>query len=653
MSDLRLEAGVTQSPYYMRRQRQARARRIRRIALVAFLGLILVGVVSAIVYAGSPATLAQGIRVDGVDVGGLSEAEAALLLKHRSEASRGQPVTFSVAGHRFALKANQVGLTSDWAAAVAAARHKGDGFGPLRGLRRAELRLFGGDVAAQATYDRGALKREVARIAKVVDRPHREAAVVRRGLHASTVPARAGRVLDRAAAGTAIVAALASMSRGQWIALPTKVDEPNVTGPMLLRALRQTRTALSAPVVLTVGPTRYRLPRWRIAELLELPANGATKLRIAGPGADKYFERLQKVVNRPARDAQFVVIPNGITIRPDKPGLVVDVPATARALLAASVRRLNRVVPVAVVTHAAKRTTADAKAMGINGIVSSYTTYYGGVPNRIHNVQVVSHLVDNTLIGPGKEFSFNGTTGERNAAKGLLEAPVIINGELENGLGGGTCQVSTTVFNAAYEAGLPITARTNHALYISHYPQGRDATVNYPDIDLKFVNDTGHWLLLRTFVSSSSLSVNLYGTPQHRRVESETAPLVTTGPVPVKQVPDPDLYVGTKVVEESGSAPSSTSVTRRVYDQDGKLLYENTWYSSYVGEKEIVNVGTKPKPKPKPKPKVTNPSTTLPTEPLPTDAGTTGATGATGQAAPTETTPAPAPAAPTVPGPTS
>ena len=127
--------------------------------------------------------------------------------------------------------------------------------------------------------------------------------------------------------------------------------------------------------------------------------------------------------------------------------------------------------------------------MGITGIVSSYTTLYGGVPNRIHNVEVVSHLVDNTLIGPGKEFSFNGTTGERNAAKGLLEAPVIINGELENGLGGGTCQVSTTVFNAAYEAGLPITARTNHALYISHYPQGRDATVNYPDVDLKFVND--------------------------------------------------------------------------------------------------------------------------------------------------------------------
>ena len=171
--------------------------------------------------------------------------------------------------------------------------------------------------------------------------------------------------------------------------------------------------------------------------------------------------------------------------------------------------------------------------MGITGLVGSYETIYGGIPNRIHNVQLVAHLVDDKLIAPGATFSFNGTTGERTAAKGFLEAPVIINGELSTGLGGGICQVSTTVFNAAYEAGLPITTRTNHALYISHYPLGRDATVDYPDIDLKFVNDTDHWLLLRTFVGSSSLVVSLYGTPQHRRVVTETSPLRVTAAPPL------------------------------------------------------------------------------------------------------------------------
>ena len=229
--------------------------------------------------------------------------------------------------------------------------------------------------------------------------------------------------------------------------------------------------------------------------------------------------------------------------------------------------------------------------------MSTYTTYFGGVPNRIHNVELVSHLIDGTLIAPGATFSFNGTTGDRNASKGFLEAPVIINGELTTGLGGGVCQVSTTVFNAAYEAGLNITARTNHALYISHYPQGRDATVDYPDVDLKFVNDTSAWLLLRTFVSSSSLTVNLYGTSPHRRVVSTTAPLVATGQPPTQWVKDPTLAKGQKVIEEAGSPPLATSVHRQVYAADGKLLYDNTWYSHYDGEKRVVHIGTKaPKP---------------------------------------------------------
>ena len=102
--------------------------------------------------------------------------------------------------------------------------------------------------------------------------------------------------------------------------------------------------------------------------------------------------------------------------------------------------------------------------MGITGIVGSYTTTYGGTEGRLHNVRLVAELIDGTLVGPGARFSFNETTGERNAAKGFEAAPVIINGELESGIGGGVCQVSTTVFNAAFEAGLSIEgARTTRS----------------------------------------------------------------------------------------------------------------------------------------------------------------------------------------------
>jgi vancomycin resistance protein YoaR len=273
-----------------------------------------------------------------------------------------------------------------------------------------------------------------------------------------------------------------------------------------------------------------------------------------------------------------------------------------------------------VASAAPRRTTADAKAMGITGLVGAYTTIYGGDPNRIHNVQLVAHLIDKHLIAPGETFSFNQTTGERTAAKGFLEAPVIIDGELATGLGGGVCQVSTTVFNAAYEAGLRITERTNHALYISHYPQGRDATVNYPDTDLKFVNDTPHWLLVRTWVGSDSLTVALYGSPQHRKVESSVTPLVEVGQPPVQRKPDPDLLVGQEVVQDSGSPALSTTATRKVYSASGKLLYDDTWSSSYRALPKIVLVGTKPKPKP---PVVTTTTAPTSTETAPTTTTTT------------------------------
>jgi vancomycin resistance protein YoaR len=234
--------------------------------------------------------------------------------------------------------------------------------------------------------------------------------------------------------------------------------------------------------------------------------------------------------------------------------------------------------------------------MGITGTVGSYETIYGGIANRIHNVQLVAHLVDRKLIAPGATFSFNQATGERSAAKGFLEAPVIINGEVETGLGGGVCQVSTTVFNAAYDAALPITARTNHALYISHYPLGRDATVDYPSVDMKFVNNTPHWLLLRTFVGSDSLVVTLYGAPQHRKVVTDTAPLVSHGKPPVKKTVDRSLAPGTAVVDDPGVPAQSTSVRRRVYDAQGNLLSDATWYSSYRAVPELVRVGPKKKP---------------------------------------------------------
>jgi len=554
--------------------------------------------VLGLAFAGSPSRLASGVRIAGVDVGGKTPHEARSLLQRRADALASVPVTFRVGSRTWALQPRHLGIRVDWGAAVDAVRRQGNGFGPLRGFRRLDLRFFGADVAPPTQVYDAALEAKLNQISATVNVEHREAAIVLRGLRPEIVPSRTGHLLDRHAAAATIVRALAGLKR-EPVGLPIQVDRPKVTASDLRIAQAQVRTALSAHVHLTLGPTGWNLRPPRIARVLQLPADGRRDLRIGGAGASSWFAALAKRVDKAPVDADWAVSKSGIRVIPDQPGHVLDVPRSAKALLRAALVTAPelRSANLTVESVSADRTTAEAQDMDIKGLVASYQTFYGGEPNRIHNVQLVSHLVDKHVIAPGETFSFNHATGARTEDKGFLEAPVIINGELKTGLGGGVCQVSTTVFNAAYEAGLPIVSRTNHALYISHYPQGRDATVNYPDTDLKFTNDTDHWLLLRTWVGSSSLTVALYGTPVHRRVVSETSPLIVTGPPPVRKIKDPTLFVGETVVEERGSSSLKTSNERKVYDADGKLLFDTTFYSSYRGEMKVIRVGTKKRPK--------------------------------------------------------
>ncbi|HEY2777269.1 MAG TPA: VanW family protein [Gaiellaceae bacterium] len=591
----------------VRRRAPARSRLWTRLG-VAGVAAIAVVLVLPLFFAGSKNRLAEGTRIGGIDVGGLTAAQAKSQLANQAARLATVPVTFSAGGRQFKLTAKQLGVVADWSAAVDSARQNGGGIGIVRGYRRLSLELFPHDVAPPTrAYDAG-LDYELQLIQQAVDAPARDAKLVRRGLHITIAGGYSGHTLDRAAARTEIIGALASFSRAP-VSLPVAGTTPHATIASLTAAQRRASLVVSAPVRVIVGDTTLRIPRWRLATILDLRT-----VRFTGPAADRYFARLEKQVDRAPKDAGFAVVSHEITVVPAETGLQLDVPRAAAAVLAAAARPSNRVTRLPLAVAQPKRSTAAAQAMGISGVVGAYETFYGGEANRIHNVQLVAHLVDNKLIAPGATFSFNGTTGERSAAKGFLEAPVIVNGELQTGLGGGVCQVSTTVFNAAYEAGLPITERTNHALYISHYPLGRDATVNYPDVDLKFVNNTDHWLLLRTVVGSSSLVVTLYGTPVHRRVESIAQPLRYVAAPPVQKTVDATLKPGQVVVDDPGVPAQATSVERKVYSPSGKLLSDATWYSSYRAEPKIVRVGPK-KTTPKKKPPATTSTTSTPEPP--------------------------------------
>jgi len=590
-------------------RRRGTAVRTRHIRLAASaLVLVLAALVLGLVFAGTSSRLAQGIRVGGVPVGGLTRAQAIARLHARTARLQNVPVSFVAGGDRFSIRPEELGVEPDWAAAVDAALQRGDGVALVRGYRRLGLRFRPVDVQPRVQAYDAAVAYEIDQLAAKIDRRHVEARLVRHGLAIRVLPGETGRLLDRVAATRVVVDALAGFSR-RPVELPVRVDAPTVTVSDLAPTRVLARRVVCAPVQLRRGSAGVELSPAQLARMLVLPQDGVGRLLLGGHVANAYFARLDRKLAKPARNATFAVAGAHVTIVPSRTGVAVDVPRTAASVLAAAERRTNRIAHLAEIVVQPSRTTAQARAMGITGIVGSYQTFFGGIPNRIHNVELVAHLVDDKLIAPGATFSFNRATGARTADKGFVAAPVIINGELQTALGGGVCQVSTTVFNAAYEAGLPITARTNHALYISHYPLGRDATVNYPDTDLRFVNDTPHWLLLRTFVTSSSLAVNLYGAPQHRLVVTQTSPLRFVSPAPIRRTIDKSLRPGERVIDDYGVPAQSTWVRRKVYAPDGKLLDDATWYSNYVAEPRLVRIGPKKKLAPPKEPATTTVAT--------------------------------------------
>ena len=558
----------------------------------------LVALLLGLAFAGSQHQLAAGTQIAGVDVGGLDEHEAVAKLERRFSRVTAIPVAFAAGDASFSYGADQLAVEPNWGSAVAAAAHAGDGFGPIRGFRRLHTRFFGAEVLPPISVSNGALEFALDNVAAAVDRSPRSAALVRKGLRIETQPERLGQRLDRATAASVVVRALASLERGTGtMPLPVVTVEPPVTAAMLSPAARRARLAISAPIRVRGVARSWRLSRSRVASLLELPRGGETRLAVGGPRADAYFHRLVGRAGHPPVNAHFATSGDAITVVPSRTGSELDVPMTARAILRAATSRTHRVAQLAVSSAVPSRTTAEALAMGIDRRMSTYKTYNAGTADRITNLRLGVENLDDTLVAPGGTFSLNQAIGERTAARGFKPAPVIIGTEYAEEIGGGTSQVATTVFNTAWEAGLEITERNPHALYISRYPLGRDATVYWPTLDLKFRNDTKHWILVKGFAEPDGIRVSIYGG-ETLRVESSPGTMLITGKIPVRRIKDPTLKRGRTVVESEGVPPSATSVTRKVYDASGELLRNETWNTSYKAEARVLRVGTKGAKKP-------------------------------------------------------
>lgn len=236
----------------------------------------------------------------------------------------------------------------------------------------------------------------------------------------------------------------------------------------------------------------------------------------------------------------------------------------------------------------------EALSLGVIGEIGTYTTRFttgSGTENRNHNIALVSQLLDLSIIGRGQEWSYNNTTGDCDESKGFLGAGAIVAGEYTDSVGGGICQVATTVFNAVYESGLSITERHNHSLYIASYPQGRDAAVTYPEMDLKWQNDTASDVLLRVSTESGQVTATLYGVDPGYTVTTKTGQWEEGASYKTTTTVDESLAPGTKYVKTRGSDGSTIDVIRTVTASDGSIVRQDRFASVYDPVNEVIVTG--------------------------------------------------------------
>jgi vancomycin resistance protein YoaR len=304
-------------------------------------------------------------------------------------------------------------------------------------------------------------------------------------------------------------------------------------------------------------------------------------------------------IERPARDASFRIVGTAARVTPSRPGKELDVDRIARSL----VNNLESTVHRARFRALAPTlTTEQAGALGIDEQVSEFTTYYPCCAPRVTNIQRAAQLLDGTILGRGETFSLNQALGRRTEENGFVTAPQIFDGRLEDAVGGGISQVATTMYNAAFFAGLRLDAHQAHQFYISRYPRGREATVSWGGPELIFTNDWDAGLLIKVSAWSTGISVRFFSSKLDRRIET-----VTEQPYGYKQptthrTKNPALKPGETVVQQEAGGPGFTvEYTRKVY-RGSKLLRDERFRVRYDPQDAFIEVGP-PKKKPKPKPK--------------------------------------------------
>ena len=571
-------------------------RRFGRASLVAVCTLALLVLAAAALlvraYTLRDAVL-PGVHVAGVDVGGMSRADARARITTALEERLQGPLEISVDGRSFTVYPRTL-FTVDAAATEQIA------FDSPRESWSDRLGALAAPFAFQHEVEpvlhvnatvRAALAREVAqRTQEPV-----AARISMNGLEPVVRPARDGTAVDSNALLNQIRdAALRDATR---IEAPVKRLYPMITTSAAEQAAADARAFLSEPIALVFRHEDLgELAPASVAQLLRFREGvGGFELGLQrGELAEELLPLVQPFLREPV-DASFRVVGKRVRIVKGKDGTTLDVRRAEREILGAGSG--PRTVRLGLAALEPKLTGKEARALGIKRQISTYTTDMGvSSANRIWNVHLMADYIDGTIIEPGEVFSFNKAVGPRTVERGFREGQMILGSLLLPAIGGGVCQTATTLFNNAFELGLPIVERHNHSWYISHYPIGRDATVSWGGPDFEFKNDLDSAILIKTSYTDATLTFTFYGSLQGRKVESTTGPQTNFRPPQPSYAYDPAAPNGSvQTIAGSHQQGFDITVYRKVYER-GKLLRKDSFTSHYVpvGDTIVYGPGTDP-----------------------------------------------------------
>jgi len=573
--------------------------------IVLFFAIVFLWVIGyQLVYAGR---IFPGVSVAGVDISGMSPQDAALKLSQTLSYPISGKVLFQDGDKAWVAQPAQLGMVFDPSSSAQAAYQLGRSGGLFTALKdQIRARGFGEDIPPVIIFDQRVAYQYLQGLSRQVDQPMVEGSLHLDGTNVVAQPGQAGRMLNLDASLIYLSARLQTFQDGN---VPLVIQEVQ---PAVMDLSAQAQTAsqiLSQPLQLVI-PNAQQGDAGSWVYNVQVLANliGVQKIKdgdktdmqvtLDPNGLRQILAGIETQVDRQASNAKFHF--NDATgqlaaLSPSQTGRTLDVDASLKAIQDAVLQGQHTVPLVIHETQPTLPDSATAQQLGITQIVSQQTTYFWGSSDaRIQNITTAAARFDGVLVAPGETFSMGQAMGDISLDNGFAEALIIYGGQTIKGVGGGVCQVSTTLFRTVFYGGFPVVERIPHAYRVDYYEEtssgsdnstlaGLDATVYFPLVDFKFTNDSAYWILMETNVDlgSRSLTWKFYSTPDGRKVTWNT-----TGPQNIVPAPDPsfvvnsDLNPGQMTQTDWAANGADVDVTRTV-TKNGATYFRDEFKTHY------------------------------------------------------------------------